>query len=297
MNSLIHQSEIATEVGETTEVSWRPTAEMTYDQWSAIGRTLQQLGRSLNWWIGDWLNHGEARWGEMYTQALEITGLAPETLSKYKGVSARVAPEIRHAELSWTHHFAVAYAREDLRGPMLEIAARYDMHSRDLKEIMRLTDEQLEALIEAYNDAEDMSYAAFARTLNEIRLGAPSNSIVNGQSQRISQRRDSDDDDNLEFEQETAAIDPSAYDDSAGREPLYDEDVEFPAHTHDEDGTAMPEPVYLEEVMQYFDEQGTPLRHCLSNEVSWNGLTLRAAVNKQGEAILLWEKNHETRIK
>src|SRR5690349_21279091 len=119
MNSLIKPELYATDIGEVDEISWNAPATMTFEEWQAMGRTLYQIGVSHIWWMGDWLNLGERRFGEMYSQALDLTGLAYETLNKYKQVSARVPKDIRQADLSWSHHFAVAYTEESLRGPLL----------------------------------------------------------------------------------------------------------------------------------------------------------------------------------
>jgi len=48
------------------------------------------------WWVGDWLNYGEARYGEMYSQAIEITGYASQTLADAKWVASRIEPSRRH---------------------------------------------------------------------------------------------------------------------------------------------------------------------------------------------------------
>src|SRR5687768_15608880 len=98
----------AGDIGETTPVSWQPRGTLKFEEWQAIGNTLQQVGASLNWWVGDWLNYGEQRWGEMYAQAVEITGWDYNRLSKAKWVSASVQFCNRLQKLSWTHHHEVA---------------------------------------------------------------------------------------------------------------------------------------------------------------------------------------------
>ena len=52
---------------------------ISYKEWEHIGKTLQQIGGAIHWWIGDWLKYGEKNWGdggqkkENYTQAIEKT--------------------------------------------------------------------------------------------------------------------------------------------------------------------------------------------------------------------------------
>ncbi len=46
----------------------------------------------VKWWRGDWINYGEDRadWGEMYTQALDESDLAYNSLRKEAWVSRRI---------------------------------------------------------------------------------------------------------------------------------------------------------------------------------------------------------------
>ncbi|MDA2921099.1 hypothetical protein MYX76_16680 [Desulfobacterota bacterium AH_259_B03_O07] len=59
-------------------------------------------------WLGDWLNYGERKYGEKYSQALEQTDYEYDTLRKFGYVSDRVEIGNRFPELDWTHHMVVA---------------------------------------------------------------------------------------------------------------------------------------------------------------------------------------------
>lgn len=258
---------MADNIGETTAVSWLAPASMTYEEWEKIGRTLQQLGRSLNWWLGDWLNTGEQRWGEMYSQALEITGLSVETLSKYKRVAARVPADIRRPDLTWTHHFAVAYAEEGNRGPLLEIAAHFEISSRDLKELMRLSPAQQNTLITLYDQGEYMSLTDFNKGVNQIRLTVAERGTVNGQALPMK-----------DYEADTDVLEE-------------DEEEEVPwqqGALTDDDAADDEEQVYTEEIMQFFDVENTKMVHCTYNEAAWNGLFVFAALDEKGKPYLKW---------
>lgn len=91
-----------------TAVSWQPKQDMSWEQWEMLGKALQQMGASLPWWVGDWLNFGEYSWGEMYAQAIEITGLSESVLQNYKWVADKIPPERRRPSLSWSIHRVVA---------------------------------------------------------------------------------------------------------------------------------------------------------------------------------------------
>lgn len=274
MNSLAKSEELATDIGETTEISWHAPADMTYDQWEAVGRTLQQVGRSLNWWIGDWLNEGETRYGEMYAQALEITGLSVETLTKYKATSARIPPEMRRTDLSWTSHFSVAYTREDLRGPMLEMGATFKLASRDLKDTMKLSHNAQRRLVAAFENNELQAARDFHAKVNELRLSEPDEEkpVINGH--HLSKQYDS----------AVATIDHERDEEEQAEER--------PTSNMAPGGllAASGEPeVYLEEVIELFST-GIQMEVCKYDEAVWEGLFVIAAIDKKGRPYLHWGK-------
>lgn len=93
---------------EMTETQWTPLGDMAYEQWELAGAQLQKMGRAWQFWCGDWLNYGEARYGEKYTQAISTTDFAKQTLLNVASISKRVPPERRRGALSFSHHEAVA---------------------------------------------------------------------------------------------------------------------------------------------------------------------------------------------
>ena len=88
-------------------------AALDYWEWETLGKGLKKLDDCLQWWIGDWLNYGEQRYGEMYSQAMEIFGLEYSTMRDYKSVSANIEKSLRNDNLKWSHHKAVAYLEPD----------------------------------------------------------------------------------------------------------------------------------------------------------------------------------------
>ena len=57
--------------------------------------------------VGDALNYGASRFGEKYTQAMEVTGHSYQALANYSWVARSIPNENRNPNLSWTHHRAV----------------------------------------------------------------------------------------------------------------------------------------------------------------------------------------------
>lgn len=81
---------------------------MPFDEWQSLGATLQAMGRNWQWWVGDWLNYGESRYGEKYSQAIELFPVELGTLQNCSYVAGRVETSLRSEVLSWSHHKNVA---------------------------------------------------------------------------------------------------------------------------------------------------------------------------------------------
>lgn len=126
--------------GNVTPVSWSPPTGMDFSQWERIGRVLFFMQSAINFWIADWLNEGERRYGETYAQAIEVTGWTEQRLRNAKWVGANVPQEIRRPELSWTAHTYVASATftpEEKRA-WLDTAAERGWDSRTLRQQMKV---------------------------------------------------------------------------------------------------------------------------------------------------------------
>jgi hypothetical protein len=88
-------------------------AGLSFEQWLEIGEALQQMERSVKWWLGDWWNYGTRAYGEMASQASkdhveDATGYAYHTIENAAAVARKFENSRRRENLSWSHHDAVA---------------------------------------------------------------------------------------------------------------------------------------------------------------------------------------------
>lgn len=122
--------------GSVTETELRLDENLPFDRWVEIGETLGSMSRACAWWIGDWLNYGEDRYGETYAQGMEATGLAYQTLANYAWVARKIPPHLRRRELSWTHHLQVASGEisDELVEEYLDNAVAGGWSSSELRE-------------------------------------------------------------------------------------------------------------------------------------------------------------------
>jgi N6-adenosine-specific RNA methylase IME4 len=119
------------------DVSLVINASATYDEWLHIGDTLGRIGRAHQWWIGDWLRHGEHKWGEKYDEAIKRTGLEYQTLADQKWVADRIDLSLRNEKLEWSHHREVASLEPAEQARWLDLAEENAWPVRELRRQIR----------------------------------------------------------------------------------------------------------------------------------------------------------------
>ena len=105
---------------------------VSIDEWMKVGRTLSDMQNSTPWWIGDWVNYGEAHYGETYSQGLTLWSSAYQSLVNMAYVARQYPPETR-TSLSWTHHRYAASLDPEERTALLETAKQEEWTSRELQ--------------------------------------------------------------------------------------------------------------------------------------------------------------------
>lgn len=111
---------------------------MKYSNWLAVGKNILEVRKSTHFWMGDWLVYGADRYGEKYSQGVEVIGLDPKTLVQYVYVSNAYAIEERNPKLTWRHHQSIAGMQDhEARSEMLRHAAENNMSTRELSQFYR----------------------------------------------------------------------------------------------------------------------------------------------------------------
>ena len=106
---------------------------LTFEEWSQIGETLQNIERSVMWWIGDWWAFGEHKYGELSAQASGDDGYSAQTLMDAAWVSRKVEISRRRESLSWSHHREIAALDPDEQTEVLDIAETESLSRNDLR--------------------------------------------------------------------------------------------------------------------------------------------------------------------
>jgi len=109
-----------------------------YEDWWLVGQKATEISNFSSWAIGDWLAYGQATYGEMYAQAMDITGKSYSWLSKLKYV-ARAIPKDRRWPLPMTvsHHMEVANLTPDEQEAWLAYATENNLTKDELRQAIK----------------------------------------------------------------------------------------------------------------------------------------------------------------
>lgn len=132
--------------GMLTPTSLTLPETLDIQSWLTIGERLRYVQGAIMWWLGDWLNFGERKYGEMYSQALDVTGYSLQTLQNAAWVGRALESSIRIEDLSWNHHQLLASTEwADTREDWLALAAEEKWSVAKLRAALR-EDEKRRAL-------------------------------------------------------------------------------------------------------------------------------------------------------
>ena len=135
----------------------------SFDTWSDFGELLRVFDRSLQLAVGDWLNYGEAMFGEQASQVIDAETWSEATVRVYRWVAAKVPPQNRVAlnhGLTFGHLRAVAALEPAAQKTWLDKAQAGDDGAQ-----WSIT--QLQRAMKASGTAADMAPAA---AKNEVHV-------------------------------------------------------------------------------------------------------------------------------
>lgn len=142
--------------------------ELSFDEWDSLGRELAPVANSIGFIVGDWINYGEKRYGEMYSEAIKLTGIALETLQQYSYVARKIQRCDRSHLLGWTHHLVVAKIKDpEEQRHWLDMAHKHKLSKRRLQKSINFG--RLATDSEVQGDPLDRGHVTYLALLNRIR--------------------------------------------------------------------------------------------------------------------------------
>jgi len=111
--------------------------DLPYAQYEALCVLLGKMHEAVRFAIGDAILLGEHLYHEEAYQAIEAMQLSEDARREYVRVSTKVPRSIRRADLSWSHHRAVAAMDPPEQKKWLTTAAEQRMSHHTLREALR----------------------------------------------------------------------------------------------------------------------------------------------------------------
>jgi len=121
--------------------------KLSFDDYEKVGKSLAGLAGfthlRLPWLVGDWMNYGEAKFGEKCAQAVEFTGMSWGTLSNWSYTARNVPRPVRNPNLGISHHHEVAPIKDPSRQQeLLGMAEELGWTKHKLREAVKGPTEQ-----------------------------------------------------------------------------------------------------------------------------------------------------------
>ncbi|MEY4568761.1 MAG: hypothetical protein RLZZ398_200 [Verrucomicrobiota bacterium] len=138
----------------------------SFEEWLSIGRDLMQVGRSISFQLGDWLNFGKAAWGDKYTEGVVLTGRAYKTLANYAYIASNVSQSIREPSLGHEHHAAVAKLDPSKQKQWLETAVSNKLSVARLRKSIELG--RIATAEEAKGKAADRRQVTYLAMIDDL---------------------------------------------------------------------------------------------------------------------------------
>ena len=130
-DQLVYINSISNSVN-ISEVGMSFSNDLEYDEWYRLMQTLGRLETAFQFAIGDALNYGMSKYGEKYSNAIDATGFAYQSLANWTWVSKSVPLDNRVSGLTWSHHRAVATCSASEQQSLLLSAKARGISASDL---------------------------------------------------------------------------------------------------------------------------------------------------------------------
>jgi N6-adenosine-specific RNA methylase IME4 len=117
--------------------------DLSYEEWQKIGDKLTSIEGSIQWWIGDWLNYGERKYGEMYSQVLDA-GNNYQTARDAKWVAGKFELSRRRDNVPFSHHKELAALEPKVADKLLDKCEEEGLSKLALRaEVIKIKHEKL----------------------------------------------------------------------------------------------------------------------------------------------------------
>ena len=107
------------------------------DSWERHAKELFNIQKNVPWWLGDFCNYGQARWGDDFWQAVP-PDVDVAMLSRFAAVAAKIPPDARVEDVSWLFHsISLRIKQKHLRKAVLQMAKKKDLNPKEFEALVK----------------------------------------------------------------------------------------------------------------------------------------------------------------
>lgn len=135
---ILDETRLSYKRAELTTTSLKLPDDATQEELQEVGEILMRLQKSVQWWIGDWINMlDDKEWGETYAALASKYSYEVATLHNFSSVAKRVDSSRRRETLSFGHHDAVASLKPGQQTRWLNFAEKNQSSVTELRKAIR----------------------------------------------------------------------------------------------------------------------------------------------------------------
>lgn len=109
----------------------------TIENWENAAAQIVAMQRNVNWWLGDLVVYGEAKWGDDFWQCVPLD-TSISLLERCAGVCRKYPHEERFPSLSWTHHVHALRVKDKVaRRSVLRHAEREGLDGEEFRVLIQ----------------------------------------------------------------------------------------------------------------------------------------------------------------
>ena len=154
MNEL---TQINTKYFELTPTSLKISEDTPLDEWKKAGLFLKQAEGAIQFWIGDWINFGEKKYGKIKELSEEQSDYSYGTLRDFASVAGRLSS--RNDNLSFKHHKTVSPLEPPQQKEWLDKAEKNDWSVSELRKAIQIEHRNVKTLEESVQGKFPVIYA------------------------------------------------------------------------------------------------------------------------------------------
>jgi len=119
-----------------TSAGAHATKKATEQEWTEATEWCKSVEKSVGFWLGDLVIYGEQHFHETYSQILDATGYAEQTINNAMSVAKRIPRARRRPNVPFSHHAEIAPLTDAQQDELLNKCEAEDLTREQLRTLV-----------------------------------------------------------------------------------------------------------------------------------------------------------------